>query len=171
MKNNETKNKILTIVLLALGALMVITGIVFLVKSGASHTGYAGGVSRASTSIKFGADFYTESAQYTGLAANAVCDLYKIVGQAIGIFFMFAGAMDVCLTLLFSKVEIALPKLEKKPVVNATAVANVPYVQPVAENQNTTSNVDAELKQYKELLDSGIITQEEFNAKSKQLLG
>ena len=32
------------------------------------------------------------------------------------------------------------------------------------------SNAD-ELKKYKELLDSGIITQEEFNAKKKQLLG
>ena len=39
------------------------------------------------------------------------------------------------------------------------------------ENQNTTlSNAD-ELKKYKELLDSGIITQEEFDAKKKQLLG
>ena len=33
-----------------------------------------------------------------------------------------------------------------------------------------TSNAD-ELKKYKELLDSGIITQEEFDAKKKQLLG
>lgn len=32
------------------------------------------------------------------------------------------------------------------------------------------SNAD-ELKKYKELLDSGVITQEEFNAKKKQLLG
>ena len=29
----------------------------------------------------------------------------------------------------------------------------------------------AELKQYKELLDSGVISQEEFDAKKKQLLG
>lgn len=34
----------------------------------------------------------------------------------------------------------------------------------------TTSNAD-ELKKYKELLDSGIISQEEFDAKKKQLLG
>ena len=38
---------------------------------------------------------------------------------------------------------------------------------PVAES---TSNAD-ELKKYKELLDSGVITQEEFDAKKKQLLG
>ena len=35
---------------------------------------------------------------------------------------------------------------------------------------NNASNAD-ELKKYKELLDSGIITQEEFDAKKKQLLG
>jgi predicted Zn-dependent peptidase len=34
----------------------------------------------------------------------------------------------------------------------------------------TVSNAD-ELKKYKELLDAGIITQEEFDAKKKQLLG
>ena len=38
---------------------------------------------------------------------------------------------------------------------------------PVAEN---VSNAD-ELKKFKELLDSGVITQEEFDAKKKQLLG
>lgn len=36
--------------------------------------------------------------------------------------------------------------------------------------ESQISNAD-ELKKYKELLDSGIITQEEFNAKKKQLLG
>lgn len=35
---------------------------------------------------------------------------------------------------------------------------------------NNTSNAD-ELKKYKDLLDSGIITQDEFNEKKKQLLG
>ena len=35
---------------------------------------------------------------------------------------------------------------------------------------NSTSNAD-ELKKYKELLDGGVITQEEFDAKKKQLLG
>lgn len=35
---------------------------------------------------------------------------------------------------------------------------------------NQVSSAD-ELKQYKELLDSGVITQEEFDAKKKQLLG
>ena len=41
--------------------------------------------------------------------------------------------------------------------------------QPVVEKP-VGSNAD-ELKKYKELLDSGVITQEEFDAKKKQLLG
>ena len=41
---------------------------------------------------------------------------------------------------------------------------------PVARQEAPASNA-AELKQYKELLDSGVISQEEFDAKKKQLLG
>ena len=40
----------------------------------------------------------------------------------------------------------------------------------VVENIISASNAD-ELKKFKELLDSGVITQEEFDAKKKQLLG
>lgn len=41
---------------------------------------------------------------------------------------------------------------------------------PTINQESHQSNAD-ELKKYKELLDSGIITQEEFDAKKKQLLG
>lgn len=51
------------------------------------------------------------------------------------------------------------------------------YIEKYSENQNTTkiinntnSNADEILK-YKNLLDNGIITQEEFDIKKKQLLG
>ena len=40
----------------------------------------------------------------------------------------------------------------------------------VIKQEIPQSNAD-ELKKYKELLDSGVITQEEFDAKKKQLLG
>lgn len=42
--------------------------------------------------------------------------------------------------------------------------------QPIVNDTVIGSNAD-ELKKYKDLLDSGIITQEEFDAKKKQLLG
>ena len=48
----------------------------------------------------------------------------------------------------------------------ASFIAGVPRVQTTSQ---TTSNAD-ELRKYKELLDEGIITQEEFDKKKKQLL-
>ena len=39
------------------------------------------------------------------------------------------------------------------------------------EQSNTSNNLVDTMKQYKELLISGVITQEEFEAKKKQLLG
>ena len=42
--------------------------------------------------------------------------------------------------------------------------------QTVVNNIQETTNAD-ELKKYKDLLDSGAITQEEFDAKKKELLG
>ncbi len=40
-----------------------------------------------------------------------------------------------------------------------------------ANNPQTATSPAVELKKYKDLLDMGIITQEDFNAKKKQLLG
>ena len=47
------------------------------------------------------------------------------------------------------------------------------YKMHEGENNSTVAAVSSadELKKFKELLDSGIITQEEFDAKKKQLLG
>jgi hypothetical protein len=56
----------------------------------------------------------------------------------------------------------------------SNAIANIEA--PITETKNKqdssfVGSVADELKKYKELLDSGIITQEEFDAKKKQLLG
>lgn len=56
-------------------------------------------------------------------------------------------------------VSSLLIERQRKPAATTTTKSDAPK-----------SDVE-ELKQYKELLDSGIITQEEFNAKKKQLLG
>lgn len=100
-----TKKKIITIIILALGMALMLAGIVILCQAGTDHCGYGGGVSRASTSIKFGGDFYTTSAQYTGLAANAVTDLYELLSIVTGVFFIFVGGMDVCVTLLLTDIK------------------------------------------------------------------
>lgn len=92
MKKSSKKSKILNIAILAIGLAFIVTGIVFIFIS-SSHTGYNGGTSYASTSIKFGADFYTTSAQYTGLAANALVDLFSLVKWAFALFFILVGML------------------------------------------------------------------------------
>lgn len=101
----KKKSRALT-VLLILGILMMAAGAYFLTQIDKSHIGANGsGTSRASTSIEFGADFYTSSAQYTGLAANAVIDLYDLIATGMGVFFIFAGASQVCASLVMKKRE------------------------------------------------------------------
>jgi len=92
--------------LLIVGILMSLAGGYFLMQIGKSHVGGNGsGTSRASTSIEFGADFYTTSAQYSGLAANAVIDLYDLAAAGMGAFFIFAGLTEVCVSLVLKKKE------------------------------------------------------------------
>ena len=112
------KKKVITAIILILGVAIALAGLVILFQADTSHTGYGGGVTRASTSIKFGADFYTTSAQYTGLAANAVSDLYKLVSLTTGIFFVFVGGMDICITLLLTDIKEVFGRKpgETKPV-------------------------------------------------------
>lgn len=112
------KQRIITIAILALGVALIIAGVIFISQAGTSHTGHGGGVSRASTSIQFGGDFYTTSAQYTGLAANTVTDLYELFSVATGIFFMFVGGMDICVTLLLTDIK---ELFKKKELVTAEA--------------------------------------------------
>lgn len=76
--------------------------------------------------------------------------------QAKQTFWIIMLWMFVACILSFIKRSV-VPKLEKE----APQVIN---------NIQETSNAD-ELKKYKDLLDSGIITQEEFDEKKKQLLG
>lgn len=99
-----SKKKFLCSVILALGVCLIVSGIVLLFHNG-NHCGYSYGLSRASTSIEFGADFYTTSAQYTGLAANATVDLYRLLSIVSGIFFIFVGGIDVCITMYFTDVK------------------------------------------------------------------
>lgn len=99
------KSRALTI-LLILGIVMMAAGGYFLLQIGKSHIGANGsGVSRASTSIEFGADFYTTSAQYSGLAANALIDLYDLAATGMGAFFVLGGAAVICASLAMKKRE------------------------------------------------------------------
>ena len=66
-------------------------------------------------------------------------------------------------------------KLEKdfKKATNLPEDATEEEIRQAQSNNGNSGAVSSadELKKYKELLDSGVITQEEFDAKKKQLLG
>ena len=69
-------------------------------------------------------DFYTTSAQYSGLAANAVVDLYELTAYAICAFSVFFGGVDICVALLY------LSSLKKPRKEEPTAGQ---YAEPVGE--------------------------------------
>ncbi len=67
-----------------------------------------------------------------------------------------------------------IPPILMQDKLNAIATTKNANVTPVQNSQvanDVTTGTAEELKKYKELLDSGVISQEEFDAKKKQLLG
>lgn len=96
---------------------------------------------------------------------------------------LFWGAVEICAFLL-ACAWLAYPDGIPNIFVNQTAGGTFKYesdATQVYETEETqqenaggdtqSSAVVSELKEYKKLLDDGIITQEEFDAKKKQLLG
>lgn len=94
------KKKITKYIALVLSIALIVAGVLFIMTY-ENHTSTGDGLTRANTNIEFGGDFYTSSAQYTALAANAVTDVYEIVKTAIGIFFIFVGGISSCSILAF----------------------------------------------------------------------
>lgn len=133
------KEKIIHIIILTAGIFMLFVGIYFMNAAGKAHNGISGdGVVRASTSIEFGADFYTTSAEYTGLAANAVSDLYTNISLAIGWFFIFAGIMDICISFLLFDFSFIYKKQEKKSLPNDSDI----ILNSVYENSNDSEKTN-----------------------------
>lgn len=67
-----------------------------------------------------------------------------------------------------------IPPILMQDKLNAIATSKNANVTPVQNSQvanDVTTGTAEELKKYKELLDQGVVTQEEFDAKKKQLLG
>ena len=83
---------------------------------------------------------------------------YVYVRSAEPLFFIELFVLLAIIILsLVKRSSSVVPKEQEKP-------------QQIINNIKETSNAD-ELKKYKELIDSGVITQEEFDAKKKELLG
>lgn len=89
----------------------MLVGIAILFESGSSHV---------STSVEFGADFYTYSVKYTAYAVNAIADLHHTVSMLGGMLLLFLGGVDICVTLLHTEFP-ALMAGERPAVVAAEA--------------------------------------------------
>jgi len=96
------------------------------------------------------------------------------LGRQVGI----GGDSSTVSTVLSFFVPIAAPIIQQNKVNNictGTGTAHTyqsqPGYQAAQPQQPSSSSTIEDLKQYKELLDAGIITEEEFAAKKKQLLG
>ena len=58
-----------------------------------------------------------------------------------------------------------------QPAYQQTYAPQPAYTQPVQSAPASQENIPAELRRYKQLFDEGVITEEEFTAKKKQILG
>lgn len=127
------------ILFIVLGIITIAFG-VLLFLIGPDHNPSGTGLVKASTSIQFGADFYTTSAQYTALAANALVDLFDLVRYALSGFFVLGGSIIICLACksisklkLIKKSSTALSTVPRK----GTESNSVPIIDKVVEAGNT----------------------------------
>ena len=137
-----------------LGIALLVLGTVMCLISALQNTGKRDGVSHTIVSI-LSLAVVGWVIVMMGLMSKRAEDFCVITANnlSVRVIFILLGSAVVCNMLKRS--SLIAPKSKKK----------------VAVQRNTPiSNAD-ELKKYKELLDSGVISQEEFDAKKKQLLG
>ena len=116
------KEKICLFIILLIAIAMIITGVLILC-SAESFTGSDGvGTIRASTSIEFGADFYTQSARFTGLAANAVIELFRLVRLVSGMAFLLSGLLVAAIDVLKIMVTLKNAIVDTKEEMNTVEV-------------------------------------------------
>ena len=111
---------------------------------------------------------------YTGTKEYYYCDMTSVkyvAPSSINGFlsFDFPGSDNIEETFWFDRKKEIIKEFEKAYEYIKERIAfyksqkNTPSIHPLSSAE--------EIKKFKELLDSGIITQEEFDAKKKQLLG
>ena len=111
----------------------------------------------------YGGDAYTGIQQAAADTARNVDDLGDLVRNFANDTLKFSSILVVSVGLYL--LALAFRDIEKKkPVAAQAATVTVPVEQP-------KENEIAQLEKYKALLDIGALTQEEFDAKKKQLLG
>ena len=95
---------------------------------------------------------------------DCIGDISSKIGWTLGTIIINSHTEYVNMSVEKAKVEV-LTKLSLKAIQQHRAVAHS------VRNQHQTISAIDELKKFKDLLDAGIITQAEFDAKKKQLLG
>lgn len=100
---------------------------------------------------------YTAHA-YNIESVNAVTHSYSMIGT------------DLIINTFNDDIKIGIDSREKANKIIIDIEKALHTAKAEKENKNAPSSAD-EIKKYKELLDNGVITQEEFDAKKKQLLG
>lgn len=92
----------------------------------------------------------------------AICAFLSLIGGGVFVCILKAAA------ILTASLWIVYP--DGMPV-KSVSTGNAGTVQPQSKPVQINPGVPDELRKYKALLDSGAITQEEFDAKKKELLG
>lgn len=124
------KEKVCLFIILLIAIAMIITGVLILCLE-ENFTGPSGsGLVRASTEIEFGADFYTSSAKYTGLAANAVIELFRLVKLVAGMAFLLSGLLVAAIDVL--KITATL----KNAIVDIKGEMNTVKVEEIDSSTN-----------------------------------
>ena len=139
--------------------LFVIVGFVTMGQDNECSIAYSSGM-YDSGHASFGGDFYTYSNNNTAEAASAaritaknIYQVYDLLADVFGWFFVFAGLIGFC----------------HFGVIRTECNEATPSTVPVVSEESTMDSAE-ELKKYKVLADSGAITQEEFETKKDQLL-
>lgn len=113
------------------------------------------------SSVSFGGDFYTYVYKAAARAGNNVSNLGDMLEKAFGFVLIAMGMFDICyFGLKFADClpeEFAIPAKPAAPAASAEPAASVAPAAPVSS--------EATLDELQELLDMGVITQEEFDAK------
>lgn len=91
------------------------------------------------------------------------------IGMLVYFFVFFVGAPILVITLVVSNT--------KRRNQNAAPAPQPVYTQPVQQQtggnnyRSQQNDVTQEIEKYKDMLDKGLIDEEEFKAKKKQILG
>lgn len=187
MKNFKIdKNNIFDLIGVLVGAAAIIVGLVFIFGSGTEMG------SSSNRSITFGADFYTEMYSVANGIYNREYFLIKAVehlGRGMGFAFLFFGVIDILVFLkrLIGTGESSGDGAKTAASENMEILENAAAGADQQENRAAQEaagagqgseaaeipsdiNIPEELKANKALLDSGVITEEEFEAIKKDLL-